>query len=133
MTVTLDVAPTGDVAVLHGVDSDAALAHLCRSLITGSVFDTYPVLVVDLTTAEALPAEEAAVPKATEACLHRHQWFAVVHSSADVASAVAQARQWRRLLERERALDVAVFVSGLWSLGWGATGSVLRWLRSPRL
>ena len=71
--------------------------------------------------------------KAAQACLHRHQWLAVVHSSADVAGAVRQARQWRKLVERERALDLALKASGLWSLMVGATGTVWTWVRSPRL
>ena len=133
MTVTLDVARAGDVAVLHGVDSEAALAHLCRSLITGSVFDTYPALVIDVGDTEPGRSLAGDLRRAAEACLHRHQWLAVVHSSADVAGAIAQARQWRKLVERERALDVALSLSGLWSLVVGATGSVWGWVRSPRL
>jgi len=134
MTVTLDIAPAGDVAVLHGLDSEAALAHLFRSLVTGSVFDTYPVLVVDVEGADTEQAPVAdELRQATEACLHRHQWLAVVHSSADVAGAVAQARQWRRLVERERAVSLALAVSGLWSFVWGATGTVCKWVTSPRL
>jgi hypothetical protein len=133
MTVTLDVTPTGDVAVLHGLDSEAALAHLCRSLVTGSVFDTYPALVIDVGDSEPDQAVAGDLRRAVEACLHRHQWLAVVHSSADVAGAVRQARQWRRLVERERALDLALKASGLWSLVVGATGTVWTWVRSPRL
>lgn len=133
MTVTLDVAPAGDVAVLHGLDSEAALAHLCRSLITGSVFDTYPALVLDIGDTEPDRPLATELHKAAEACLHRHQWLAVAHSSADVAGAVAQARQWRKLVERERALDAALKLSGLWSLVLGATGTVWTWIRSPRV
>lgn len=133
MTVTLDVTPAGDVAVLHGLDSEAALAHLCRSLITGSVFDTYPALVIDVGDAEPDRPLAGDLRRAANACLHRHQWLAVVHSSADVVGAVAQARQWRKLVERERALDAALRLSGLWSLFVGATGTVWTWVRSPRL
>ena len=133
MTVTLDVAPAGDVAVLHGVDSEAALAHLCRSLITWSVFDTYSALVIDVGEAEPEPSVAGELRAAVDACLHRHQWLAVVHSSADVAGAIAQARQWRRLVERERALGIATQLSGLWSTFVGATGSVWTWVRNPRL
>ena len=136
MTVTLDVARSGgsgDVAVLHGVDSEAALAHLCRSLITGSVFDTYDALVIDVGDTNSDRSLAGDLRRAAEACLHRHQWLAVVHSSADVAGAVAQARQWHRLVEHERALDLARQVQGLWSLVLGATGSVWTWARTPRL
>jgi hypothetical protein len=133
MTVTLDVTRSGDVAVLHGLDTEAALAHLCRSLITGSVFDTYPALVIDVGDTESDRPVAGDLHLAAEACLHRHQWLAVVHSSADVAAAVAQARQWRRLVERERALNVALSLSGLWSFVVGATGSVWGWVRSPRI
>lgn len=119
--------------MLHGLDSEAALAHLCRSLITGSVFDTYPALVIDVGDAEPGPRLAGDLRDAAEACLHRHQWMAIVHSSADVAGAVRQARQWRRLIERERALDVAMRVTGLWSFVVGATGSVWTWLRSPKV
>ena len=133
MTVTLDVAPSGEVAVLHGLDSEAAIAHLCRSLVTGSVFDTYPVLVLDLDGAPPDTEPSSALARATEACLRRHQWLAVVHSSADVAGAVRQARQWLRLVERNRKLDVALAISGLWSFVWGATGPVRGWHRTPSI
>ena len=132
MTVTLDVNRSGDAAVLHGLDSEDALAHLCRSLITGSVFDTYPALIIDLGDAETDRQLAGDLRRAVEACLHRHQWLAVAHSGADVAGAVADARQWRRLVEREKAVDSALKLSRLWSLVVAAAGWRSPWiLRGP--
>ena len=103
MTVTLDVEQTGDVAVLRGVDNEAALAHLCRAVVTGSAFDVYRALVVDLDGSEeaALAAAEQ-VQEARAARNERRQWFAVSASPDDLAAEIARARQWLRLVDSRR-------------------------------
>lgn len=100
MTVFLDVAAQGDVAVLRGVDEEAALLHLCRSLVTGSVFDVYRALVIDLQGSEMSPAAADAIQEATDACLRRRQWLVATSSALDAAAAVTQARKWLSLVDR---------------------------------
>lgn len=112
MTVSLDVTPAGDIAVLRGVDSEAALAHLCRSLVTGSVFDVYRALVIDLDGRDQLDAEAVyALASASDALRRRRRWLGIAERHGDVAPAVAQARQWLRLVDGDRAIVAAVRVA----------------------
>lgn len=112
MTVSLEHTRTGDVAVLHGVDTDAALAHLCRSLVTGSVFDTYRALVVDLGGLTELPEDvRRALDEASEACLHRRQYLGTVSDPGGIVPAIRQAREWLRLADGQPTSTVRVVVS----------------------
>lgn len=129
MTVTLEHSRTGDVAVLHGIDTDAALAHLCRSLVTGSVFDTYRALVVDLDGLEELPDDSRrALAEASDACLQRRQWLGTASGPATIVPAIRRARQWLRLADGEPAgaLRVAFSTAVIpLRVGMGLVGGVL--------
>jgi hypothetical protein len=96
MTIHLDRSDEHDIAVLHGIDTDAAILHLCRSLVTGSVFDVYRALVVDLGGRE--PSEEAADALATAATarLGRQQLFTAATDAEAAARAVRGAGAWLR-------------------------------------
>lgn len=83
MTPRLDVVDARDVAVQHGIDNEAALAHLCRSLVTGSVFDAYRALVIDLGGCPDL-AESSGddIGRASAAYRQRRQWLGVVGAAS---------------------------------------------------
>lgn len=103
MTVSLDVNPRSDVAVLHGVDTEAALAHLCRAVVTGSAFDVYRALVVDLDGCTELSDDVTnELARAGTVRQQRGQWFDVAESDDDLEGAVARAKQWLRLVDDER-------------------------------
>jgi hypothetical protein len=96
MTVHLDTAAPGDVAVLRGLDTDAAVIHLCRSLALGTAFDVYRGLVIDL-GGRALSAEATcALEQAAAARLRRRQLVSAATDSADAAGEVRRLGAWLR-------------------------------------
>lgn len=107
MTITLEHQP-GNVAVLRGVSSKSALAHLGRCLAHGAPFDGYRGLVVDLggvTTAD--PALAAVLDAASSACLRRRQVVAFAADGGDIANRLRAVRAILQLLEREGGLTRA--------------------------
>lgn len=96
MTICLDRPGQPDVAVLHGVDTDAALLHLCRSLVTGSAFDVYRALVIDLGGREPSAEAVAALDAAATARLRRHQFLTAAADSTEAAGALRRAATWLR-------------------------------------
>lgn len=132
MTVSLDVNPRSDVAVLHGVDTEAALAHLCRAVVTGSAFDVYRALVVDLDGATGISDDVATeLAQAGAARRERGQWFDVADTDDDVDGAVARAKQWLRLVDDERPNPLIALASlpvrlGIAPLRWVLRRTVVR-------
>lgn len=104
MSVALTVSRSGDVAVISGVDTDAALTVLCHSVMTGAAFDAYPALLVDLRQVPALsPAVRSALDQASRAAMRRHQWLGTVPAGQRPAAAVVRARQGLRLVYGHRS------------------------------
>jgi hypothetical protein len=103
MPVSLDVSEAGDVAVLHGLASDAAVEHLCRSLTTGSVLEAYRALVIDIHDADPidLPLQRA-LDEASDACLHRRQWLGVVRPGGALSATLRGARAWAATVDEGR-------------------------------
>jgi len=130
--IRLDVDRAGEIAVIHGVDTDQALAHLGHSLTTGSVFTDYRALVVDLGGHVEVSAETAqALQDAAHACQGRHQLLEVAAQTADVGRAVRDARRWFRIVDGRQVTGTAgaVVVTVLSTVAAAAAES-LRLVRS---
>lgn len=103
MPVSLDVNEAGDVAVLRGLASDAAVEHLCRSLTAGSVLEAYRALVIDLHEVAPLdPPLQRALDEAGDACLHRRQWLGVVKPGDALSTTLRGARKWAATVDEAR-------------------------------
>jgi hypothetical protein len=94
MSVRLESSSDGRVAVLHGVDTDAALRHLSRSLVAGCAFSDVRGLVIDLGGMALSPATADLLRDASRVRLQDHQVIATAASPAEVPSATAHARRW---------------------------------------
>ena len=90
MTVTLEHHGI-DRVVVHGVDTTAALAHLCHSLEVGAGPDAR-VVVIDLTDAPLVAqAATTSIGAAAQALAHSHRWLGVVEPVHAVAAHEADA------------------------------------------
>lgn len=94
MSVTLSRTADNRVAVLHGVDSDHALAYLADSLLDDSAFGQYRGLVIDLGGAKPSQATAQLLVEAGRVRLRQHQLVTTASSARDVAAAVARTRRW---------------------------------------
>jgi hypothetical protein len=123
MPVSLTRSGAGDVAVI-GLDREASIRFLCRSLTDGVAFIGYPAVLIDLRhTGPLRPQTRQAIADTAQVCLTRRQLVAVVEPGEHVRHAVARARQGRRLLRRPTAVPtrtVRVAAAVLTALARGA-------------
>jgi len=110
MSVTLDPTGDGRIAVLHGVDTDAALRHLGRTLVDGAAFDGYRGIVIDLGGSRPTPATVTLLDDAGSAFLRHRRVIATVASSAEVPFAIARVRRWLDRFDRSATPPVPVVV-----------------------
>ncbi|MFL6241137.1 MAG: hypothetical protein ACJ735_16770 [Actinomycetes bacterium] len=81
MTVTVQHRHGGDIdiAFIRGVDTPAAIEHLCRSLCAGAGFEERAI-VIDLTDARRMDAiAMTPIVEATHALERDRRWLAVVN------------------------------------------------------
>jgi len=94
MSVTLETTTDPRVAVLRGVDTDAALRHLGRSLLAGAAFSDRRILVIDLGGCEPSAPTADLLREASRVRLRGHQVIASAPTARDVPATVARARGW---------------------------------------
>lgn len=94
MSVTLDTTSDGRVAVLHGLDTEAALSHLGRSLLHGAAFDDYRGLVIDLGGHQPSPPTADLLAHAGRERLRHHQVVTTVTTRREVPGAIDRTRRW---------------------------------------
>jgi len=100
VNVAIETSRDGRVAVLRGVDTDAALVHLGQSLLSGAAFSTQRGLVIDLGGCEPMPATTELLREAGRARLRSHQVVTTVPDDADVRAAVRRVTAWIDRLDR---------------------------------
>ena len=120
MSVTYETTSDGRVAVLHGVDTDAALRHLARSLVVGVAFGDCRGLVIDLGGRQPSAVTVDLLGEAGRARLRRQQVVTAAADAREVRDAVLRVREWM-----ERADQSSTGVSALIAQNFSAVRSVV--------